>query len=970
MVDDRRRPTETYENPGGSRGRAFCMMLICAVFCGLTMLSPTVAIAQAEPARVVFRAEAGGFPLVRHARPVPLYVEHGDWPGVVRAVSSFADDLKAVTGERAATLSDLATPPREIVLIGTIGRSPIIDRLVAEGRLDVSALRGHWEMSVTQVVTDPLPGIHEALVIAGSDKRGTIFGVYGLSEQMGVSPWAWWADVATAHRDTVTVSPARFVVPEPRVRYRGIFLNDEAPSLSRWTQEKFGGYNHKFYEHVFELLLRLRANYLWPAMWNNAFNEDDLTDPALADEYGIVMGTSHHEPMLRAQQEWKRHGTGAWDYATNAAELQAFWSRGIERNREYESTITIGMRGDGDMAMSPTANTALLEKIVADQRRIIAAKADPNVKNPQIWALYKEVQQYYEQGMRVPDDVTLLWCDDNWGNLRRLPTAEERKRPGGAGIYYHFDYVGDPRSYKWLLTYNISKVWEQMRLAADYGADRVWIVNVGDLKPMEFAIEFFLTLARDPDRFGPDDLQAYTQAWAKREFGPGHAEEIADLVDRYTRYNSRRKPEQLETTTYRITPGGEADRVAKEWQDLTAGAEAVNRQLPAEQRPSFYELVLYPLKASATVGEMYLAAGRNNLYAAQGRRSANYWAAETQRLFALDAELSNTYHHLLNGKWNHMMDQTHIGYTFWNEPPENAMPAVQYVQLKADAGVGVFAEGSEQQATSLPDFDSVNRQVRTLEIAALGDAPGSFKITASVPWIKLSRDHGPAAMADGTDVPVQVSVDWDHAPAHTAEAVLTVSSPDSSSRRISVRAVRLEQAHGYVEDAGVVTIEAQHFSVQHAAGQVNWKVLPGFGLTLSGVEAFPTTAPATPPGGAQACLDYEFTTLAGGPRKIQMVLAPTLPFTAQGLLRLGLSLDSAPQRLLDVWNPYNDAAWRKAVSDGTRKVTSDLGDVSRGAHTLHVCRVDPGVVLERLMIYTGAPPAEYLGPPESRMAAH
>ncbi len=278
---------------------------------------------------------------------------------------------------------------------------------------------------------------------------------------------------------------------EPAVKYRGIFLNDEAPALTGWVKEKYGSYNREFYMKVFELLLRLKGNYLWPAMWNSAFNEDDPLNPKLADEYGIVMGTTHHEPMLRAQQEWKRHGTGPWDYSRNAAELQEFWKAGIERNKRYESIITVGMRGDGDLPMTEESNVALLEKIVAEQRKILAAEMNPDLSQvPQLWALYKEVQEYYEKGMRVPDDVTLLWCDDNWGNIRRLPTEQERKRAGGAGIYYHFDYVGDPRSYKWINTNPIPKVWEQMHLAYEYGATRIWIVNVGDLKRWNFRWSF------------------------------------------------------------------------------------------------------------------------------------------------------------------------------------------------------------------------------------------------------------------------------------------------------------------------------------------------------------------------------------------------------------------------------------------------------------------------------------------------
>jgi hypothetical protein len=289
-------------------------------------------------------------------------------------------------------------------------------------------------------------------VIAGSDKRGTIYGIYEISEQIGVSPWYWWADVPVARRDSIHIRPGRVVVDSPVVRYRGIFLNDEAPALTGWVHEKFGAFNHEFYAHVFELLLRLRANYIWPAMWlPRAFADDDPGNARLADEYGIVMGTSHHEPMMRAHDEWNRFGKGPWDYSKNDAVLREFWRGGYERSKNYETITTLGMRGDGDEAMSEETNTALLERIVADQRAIISViSGKPLSEVPQLWALYKEVQGYYERGMRVPDDVTLLWCDDNWGNIRRLPTPAERARPGGAGVYNHFDYVGGPRNYKWM----------------------------------------------------------------------------------------------------------------------------------------------------------------------------------------------------------------------------------------------------------------------------------------------------------------------------------------------------------------------------------------------------------------------------------------------------------------------------------------------------------------------------------------
>ena len=646
-----------------------------------------------EKPYVQFQADKRDFALADKGQAASLLVSDEDWPGVVRAVGDLRDDVQRVSGISPIVLKAPAEASgkeveRDLVVIGTIGKSPLIDDLVRRHKLDLRGIEGHWEMAVTTVLDHPMPGVRRALVIAGADKRGTIYGVYDLSEQIGVSPWYWWADVRVPHHDALFVEPGRQIQAEPAVKYRGIFLNDEAPSLTGWVNEKFGGYNSKFYIHVFELLLREKANYLWPAMWNSAFNEDDPLNPKLADEYGIVMGTSHHEPMLRAQQEWKRHGTGPWDYFTNAQELDDFWRKGIERNKNYESTITLGMRGDGDKPMSETDDVALLEKIVHDQRAILDGNMTADIASePKIWALYKEVQGYYEKGMRVPDDVTLLWCDDNWGNLRRLPTPEERKRPGGAGIYYHFDYVGGPRSYKWLNTYPITKVWEQMHLALAYGADRVWIVNVGDLKPMEFPIEFFLDYARTPQRWTQDNLHQFTVDWAKREFGPQHAEAIARCMEDYTRLNSLRKPEMMEPTTFSITNYGEAKRISNEWYDLIRRVDALDAELPEEEKASFFELVKYPAEASGNVVLMNIAAGVNAMEARMGRPEANASKAEVERRFALDAQLTDDYNHkLLNGKWDHMMDQTHLGYTFWNEPPANAMPAVTEVQPGSRTG--------------------------------------------------------------------------------------------------------------------------------------------------------------------------------------------------------------------------------------------------------------------------------------------
>jgi hypothetical protein len=931
-------------------------------------------LALGQPRLVEINPTPASFHLVEHNVAARIYVDDTDYPGILRAARDLQADILRVSACNPQLNSTGKSLSGDVVLIGTIGKSKIIDRLIRERKIDVSQIQGKWESTLIEVVSHPLPGVNRGLVIAGSDKRGTIYGIYDLSEQIGVSPWYWWADVPVEHKDALYVKAGRWVEGEPAVKYRGIFLNDEAPALSCWAKEKFGGLNHQFYEKVFELLLRLKANFLWPAMWDNAFNEDDPANPKLADEYGIVMGTSHHEPMLRAYQEWKRHGTGPWDYTKNAKALDAFWKDGIERNKNYESVITLGMRGDGDMPMAERDDIDLLEKIVADQREIIARHKTPTLaSDPQVWALYKEVQGYYEKGMRVPDDVTLLWSDDNWGNIRRLPTAEERKRLGGAGIYYHFDYVGDPRSYKWINTNTIPKIWEQMNLAYNYGANRIWIVNVGDLKPMEFPIEFFLSLARNPERWGKGNLQEFTELWASREFGPEYAPEIADLVSKYTQYNGRRKPEQLEPDTYSLVSYREADRVYSDWEVLVEQAEKINQQLSEDKRDAFFELVLHPVKASAIVNELYITVGKNHLYATQGRASANDLGRDAERLFAADAELTAEYNHkLAHGKWDHMMDQTHLGYTSWNEPPLNALPAITEVQPVSGQAMAVAVEGLPFATSrdfgrlALPAFDAFNRQTRYVDVFNRGTEPFEFSASAAQPWIKLSNTNSTIAKEDR----IQVSIDWSTVPEGTNAGEVNISQKNGLTIHVGVQALnptalKRESLEGFLEVNRYVSIEAEHFTTQTAAGNVHWDRIPGFGETLSGMTIFPVTAPSAEPPQPAPVLEYKMYLFESGQFNVQAILAPTLNFVPGRGLRYAVSFDDQPPKVIDALENNSDKDWRQAVSDGVRKITSTLNVESPGYHTLKFRMVDPGVVLEKLIVSSDQLPLSYLGPPES-----
>ena len=588
-----------------------------------------------------------------------------EWQGVKWAVENLSEDFARVTGRRAPITG---RPAGATIIIGTIGREGFIEEYLSPE--DLSSLQGAREKYILKASGDG------KVIIAGSDKRGTTYGIYALSAAIGVSPWYWWADVPSVHRDRIYILNGSYTEGEPKVYYRGIFLNDEAPALTGWVNENTDGYKSGFYRRVFELLLRLKGNFLWPAMWDAAFYDDDPLNMYYADEMGIIMGTSHHEPCARAQKEWHRYGSGLWDYNKNRRELMDFWRGGIERMKDTEDVVTIGMRGDGDMAMEEGTNIALLERIIRDQRRMIAdVTGKPASETPQVWALYKEVQDYYDKGMRVPDDVTLLLCDDNWGNVRKLPAMDDAPRSGGYGMYYHFDYVGGPRNYKWLNCNQVERVWEQMNLCYEYGVRKLWVVNVGDLKPMEYPIQFFLDMAWDPEAITPETIFDHTLKFAEDQFPGSDSREIAEILSLYGKYARRVTPELLNARTYTFDYG-EWPKVLDEWNRLELRALRVLQSLDPKWEDAYYELVLFPIQAIQNVYEMYYSVAMNQK--ATTPQDINYWADRTETLYERDSLLCAFYNHeLANGKWNHMMDQTHIGYRIWQEPRRQVMPEVR-----------------------------------------------------------------------------------------------------------------------------------------------------------------------------------------------------------------------------------------------------------------------------------------------------
>lgn len=796
------------------------------------------------------------FPLAIDGKPASIITDDSDYKGVLRAVDNLKEDLRKVTGNIPQHGAAQFT-----LIIGTVGKSSIIDNLIATGKIEAKDIVGKNEKYIIKTVMNAADGIDAALVIAGSDKRGTIYGVYELSSQIGVSPWYYWADVPIQNQKNLYVKPGTYTQGEPAVEYRGIFLNDEAPALSGWSKAAFGGFNHKFYEKVFELILRLKGNFLWPAMWGSAFYDDDPLNGSLADEYGIVMGTSHHEPMVLAQQDWKRHGQGSWDYKQNGEVLRQFWASGIKRAKDWESLTTIGMRGDGDEPMSEESNVALLQKIIKDQRGIISKVTGKKAETvPQVWALYKEVQDYYDKGMRVPDDITLLLCDDNWGNVRKLPDPNAPKRKGGYGMYYHFDYVGGPRNYKWINVSQVQRIWEQMNLAYQYGVDKIWIVNVGDLKPMEYPISFFLDMAWNPNQFNTDNLLQHTQQWCSQQFGEKYAKESARMINLYTKFNRRITPELLNDKTYSLENYHEFETVVNDYKNLVIDAMRLYNVIPNNCKDAFDQLVLFPINACSNLYEMYFATAKNRYYTEKNDLQANYWADQVKECFDRDSLLTVHYNqNISEGKWAHMMDQVRIGYTYWQQPLTRVMPHVEYIMTTMEYQEKVFCE-----------------------------------------------------------------------------------------------------ADGYV------SIEAQNYSRLKEGNNISWKVIPDLGKTLSGVTTFPVTA--TPQAQDDVYLEYDVKLKTTAEARLIVLLSPSLNFNSNKGLRYAVSIDRGEEQIINFNQTYTEKQREVWVANSIIESVTNHKINKDGLHTIRFRVLDPGIVLQKIMLDLGGLKPSYLGAPESKLA--
>ncbi|KAI6906722.1 glycoside hydrolase family 115 protein [Hortaea werneckii] len=941
-----------------------------------------------------------------------IIVTIDDCPGIKNAAHNLSNDLGTVLNQAPTAISETALDDlpatKTAIIVGNIESSPTLQRLAENGKIDIKSLQGKWESFMTSVVRDPFDGIQHALVIAGSDKRGAIYGVYTLSEQIGVSPWHWWADVSPRRRDAVFAPYQTTQHGEPSVKYRGIFLNDEAPSLTGWVLEKFGKYNSQFYEKVFELLLRLKANYMWPAMWPGypnpgaSFFTDDPLNQRLADEMGIVVSTSHHEPMQRLSNEWfAENPEGSWNWLTNKEKIIDFFRAGAQRAKAFESCFTLGMRGEYDKKMAGDDPAFVVEDVIKAQRELLRETYGRADAVP--------LQALFESGrLNVPEDVTLLFGDDNFGTIRRLPTAEEAKRKGEAGIYYHLEYVGWPRSYKWINSNSLGKIRHQLLQAYNRKANQIWIFNVGDLKPLECPLSFAMAMAWDCNTVANLGVKTFLDEWAAQNFHPDVAEDASSVLAGYDRIASLRKHELIEPGTFSVLHHREADTILGRLQSLLDLATRVYGRVSKEDQASVFELILHPVKATHLFVNLQVTRSRNRLYARQRRNSANRLAKEILDLFDADFDLSEEYHTLLGGKWHHMLRQPHLGYgETWHAPSRDMIDGICYVQRRQPSNpivgqMGVTIEGhegvrpgrineeSERTHPSRRDllpgvtFGCINRYgpaSRWFEIFTRGPITVDWQISTSAKFIKVSSYSGRLVPGE-PDARVEVSIDWTQVPPDMhGEAQIDIRSQEGDYEQLHLPfigdVVPSEVTGVFVESSSYVSIPATGCTITPP-----YEIMPNTGRLDTGSV---TLQPSAGRDGDTSCLCYPFYTFSTTSSAVlTLYFGMTLALAPDEVPTYDLFIDDkavsthplytvSPAAIAkskeDGW-PAADG-WFNAVCDNVwmNRHPIEQSLLTPGYHKVSIRLRHSNILLEKMVIELESLGESYLGPPPSHYIA-
>ncbi|KAJ5169213.1 uncharacterized protein N7482_004807 [Penicillium canariense] len=937
-----------------------------------------------------------------------IIADPADFKGIHHAGRALAEDFGRVTRGLASPFELVQRGILDVpaaIIVGCIESCWMLQELQRLGKIDTQSIRGKWETFMTAVVDNPLPGCTKALVIAGSDKRAAIFGTYTLSRQIGVSPWYWWADVPAQFHEEIFALPMHAISGEPSVQFRGIFLNDEAPALTGWVLEKFGRYNTDFYRRVYELLLRLKANFMWPAMWPGypnpgaVFFLDDPENQRVADEYGICVSTSHHEPMQRASTEWfEGHADGTWDWLTHREEIVQFFREGVQRAQGLESYFTLGMRGEYDKQMATDDPGAVVREVLREQRALFKEVHGREDAVPQVLALYKEVQDLYEAGeFTVPEDVTLLFADDNFGSLRRLPSGSENARSGGAGqIYYHFEYVGAPRSYKWINSNSLGKIYHQLSQAYERNARKIWVFNVGDIKPIEVPLTYALEMAWNIHSVQVDGMSQFLGGIANDYFEAGVSPDVVSIWQEYDRLVRLRKHEHIEPDSFSLLHYNEADSIVARWEALESTAETIFKGISEEQRAAFWQLVVHPVKASSIFNRLRVVQARNQLHARQRRNTANQLLRHAIDLFDADFKLSQEFHSLLDGKWNHMMCQSHMGYgDTWHAPSRDAIFGLAYVQRHQNSNLivgqmGVAVEGhegvragrineeSERTHPSRRDLvpgltlGPMNRYgpvKRWFDIFTRGTHTIHWSTSAPHPWIHLSETEG-ILHPDGDDVRVWITVDWSQVPVQLAEEVLiSVASKEGDFEQVHlpVHGHKVpESFRGFVESDGCVSVPASALDVKRP-----YQHHPELGRTSAGSITLERSVRKD--GTSLPFLEYPVYVFSKSTSpSFTLIFNMTLDVDPAHRMSYEFGIDDEPTTMHFVL-PSNETkasklpaeGWLSAVMDCVWKREHAIASLEPGAHIIRVRLSHSNLLLEQLVLDLGGAKESYLGPPPS-----
>jgi hypothetical protein len=947
----------------------------------------------------------GDFKLVHDGRAADVVVSTEDFKVIRIAAADLVSDVERVSGKKPQLRMEPSGLSSHIVLAGTLGKSSLIDALVRDHKVDVTRLRGQWESFIIVTVPRPLPGVEMALAIIGSDRRGTAFGIYELSQAIGVSPWNWWADVTPAHRPNLVVSAGLHRYGPPSVQYRGIFLNDEDWGLQPWAaktnEPERGDIGPKTYARIFELLLRLKANTLWPAMHKSTrpFNQF-AENKQVADDYAVVMGSSHAEPMLRNNVgEWTDDPKN-FDYTRNPEGVRNYWKERVRENGRFENIYTLGMRGIHDSPIQGPKTQAerikLLERIFEVQRGMLAEHSGTDVtKIPQIFCPYKEVLADYRNGLKVPDDVTIVFPDDNFGYIRSFPTPAERQRAGGFGVYYHISYLGRPLSYLWLNTTPPALIWEEMSKAYDHGVRKFWMLNVGDLKPAEIGIEFFMQMAWDASRWRRDNLPNFLNEWARREFGAAHSTEIAAVVDEYYRLGFARKPEHLQwylpgepprvSDVSSVDYRDEAQTRLDAYESIQKRADRLYALMPAERKVAFFQLVAYPVRGAALANRRFFMMEKSAVYAAQGRASALTAAQRAQEADAqMTAETDYYNERMLDGKWRHMMaiEMKQGEWPSMRITPPAIPPELSRRELAAQPRLGVAFEGrlepmAADEHEALPVLSVFMGNTSFFDVFNTGRGRARWSAKVSDNWLKLSQLQGDLSV----DARVTVSIDWARAPGRDGLTMGAVEiTAGNETRVVSVpifnpSSVRPERLIGFVESAGVVSIEAENFTSKVERGGAGWQVIHGLGRTGDSVAIFPTTAASIDLDRIvtdSPVLEYRMQLFTPESVTVTCYLVPTQPLKAGGGLRYAIGLDDQTPQVVTVGPglEVGSPPWAQNVMNATTLGKSTHEITKAGPHTLKIYMVDAGVVLDKIVVDAGGLRPSYLGPPETRISGN